>query len=126
MTKSEEVLNLLQEECAEVIQAISKVRRFGKEANITDLCKEIGDMLYLVDLAKVHVAEINDFDYSDHRTKKFFKLREFSTLFDDTNYRKGKIPEEGSIPGYLPGAYIIDDGGPVYGIKIECQQSEKN
>ena len=94
MTKSEEVLNLLQEECAEVIQAISKVRRFGKEANIEDLCKEIGDMLYLVDLAKVHVAEINNFNYSDHRTKKFFKLREFSTLFDDMNFSKCQQSEK--------------------------------
>lgn len=82
MTKSDEVLNLLQEECAEVIQAISKVRRFGAENNMTDLCKEIGDMLYLVDLAKIHVDGLNNFNYSDHRNQKFFKLKEFSTIFD--------------------------------------------
>jgi len=82
MSKKDEVLNLLQEECAEVIQAISKVRRFGEENNIEDLCKEIGDMLYLVDLAKVHVAELNNFDYAKHRNEKFFKLRKFSTLFN--------------------------------------------
>jgi NTP pyrophosphatase (non-canonical NTP hydrolase) len=82
MTKSDEVLNILQEECAEVIQAISKVRRFGKEKNVEDLCKEIGDMLYLVDLAKIHVAELNKFNYSKHRNEKFFKLKEFSTIFD--------------------------------------------
>jgi NTP pyrophosphatase (non-canonical NTP hydrolase) len=82
MTKSDEVLNILQEECAEVIQAISKVRRFGKEKNVEDLCKEIGDMLYLVDLAKIHVAELKTFDYNQHRINKFFKLREFSTIFN--------------------------------------------
>ena len=87
MEKSDEVLTLLQEECAEVIQAISKVRRFGIENNIEELCKEIGDMLYLVDLAKIQVAELNNFDYSDHRTKKFFKLREFSNIFADTTFK---------------------------------------
>lgn len=82
MNKSEEILNLLQEECAEVIQAISKVRRFGKEANIKALTEEIGDVLYLISLAKIHVAEINNFDYDMHSKKKFFKLQEFSTIFD--------------------------------------------
>ena len=28
-----EILNILQEECAEVIQAVSKIRRFGEESN---------------------------------------------------------------------------------------------
>ena len=82
MTKSEEVLNLLQEECAEVIQAISKVRRFGKEANIQGLSEEIGDVLFLINLAKQHVAELNNFDYDLHNKKKFFKLKEFSTIFE--------------------------------------------
>lgn len=82
MTKSDEILNLLQEECAEVIQAISKVRRFGKESNIKGLTEEIGDVLYLISLAKIHVAEINNFDYDSHNKKKFFKLKEFSTIFE--------------------------------------------
>jgi len=119
--KQDEILSILQEECAEVIQAISKVKRFGTTNNIESLAVEIGDMLYLTDLAKVNLKELNDFDYNEHRSKKFFKLREFSSIFDDTKHLK-----EGSIPGYLPGAYVIDDGGPVYGIKVECQQSEKN
>ena len=82
MTKSEEILNLLQEECAEVIQAISKVRRFGKEQNMKGLTEEIGDVLYLISLAKVHVAEINNFDYDAHNKKKFDRLKEFSTVFE--------------------------------------------
>ena len=82
MTKSDEILNLLQEECAEVIQAISKVRRFGKKENIKALTEEIGDVLYLIQLAKNNVAEINNFDYDLHNKKKFFKLKEFSSIFD--------------------------------------------
>lgn len=82
MTKSDEVLMLLQEECAEVIQAVSKVRRFGAENNMEDLCKEIGDVLYLISLAKIHIPEIKDFNYTEHQTRKFDKLKQFSNIFN--------------------------------------------
>jgi len=82
--KTDEVLSILQEECAEVIQAISKVKRFGAANNIESLAVEIGDMLYLTDLAKCQLKELRDFDYTSHRNKKFFKLREFSSIFDDS------------------------------------------
>ena len=81
MSKSDEVLMLLQEECAEVIQAISKVRRFGAEKNMEDLCKEIGDVEYLLSLAKIHVKGVSDFDYAEHRNMKFHKLRIYSSVF---------------------------------------------
>ena len=31
MNRNEEIMTILQEECAEVIQAVSKVKRFGLE-----------------------------------------------------------------------------------------------
>lgn len=54
----EEVLNILQEECAEVIQAASKIKRFGivnrKDGaelnNLQNLEMELGDVLALMDL----------------------------------------------------------------------------
>lgn len=54
----EEVLNILQEECAEVIQAISKVRRFGLQAhhpnrtatNKEELEEEVGDLLAMIEI----------------------------------------------------------------------------
>jgi len=54
----EECLNILQEECAEVIQAASKIKRFGlvgkRETdtltNLHHLEIELGDVLALVDL----------------------------------------------------------------------------
>jgi len=54
----EECLNILQEECAEVIQAASKIKRFGilskKDPNdlnnIQALEMELGDVLALIDL----------------------------------------------------------------------------
>ena len=33
MNRSEEIMTILQEECAEVIQAVSKVKRFGMSDN---------------------------------------------------------------------------------------------
>lgn len=56
----EECLNILQEECAEVIQAASKIKRFGIIGkrqdsmlnNIQNLEMELGDVLALVELVK--------------------------------------------------------------------------
>lgn len=53
-----EVLVILMEECAEVIQAASKMIRFGKEnrpnsciTNSHELSLELGDLGHMVDLA---------------------------------------------------------------------------
>lgn len=44
MNRKEELLGILQEECAEIIQAISKLSRFGdNERNRKDLKTELGD-----------------------------------------------------------------------------------
>jgi NTP pyrophosphatase (non-canonical NTP hydrolase) len=56
----EECLNILQEECAEVIQAASKIKRFGVVGkplnttltNLESLEMELGDVLALVDMVK--------------------------------------------------------------------------
>lgn len=51
-----EIMDIAQEECAEVIQAISKVRRFGLKTehngvtNRAHLEEEIGDLLCMVEL----------------------------------------------------------------------------
>lgn len=54
----EECLNILQEECSEVIQAASKIKRFGisnrREGaelnNLQNLEMELGDLLAMIDL----------------------------------------------------------------------------
>ena len=58
MTKLEELLVILQEECAEVIQSASKCRRFGIDNTYSkgtgtqreNLTKEIGDLQCMIDL----------------------------------------------------------------------------
>lgn len=60
----ERVMDILQEECAEVIQAVSKIRRFGLEeswnsvTNKQSLITEIGDVLAIVDIL-VEETDIN-------------------------------------------------------------------
>jgi NTP pyrophosphatase (non-canonical NTP hydrolase) len=55
----EECLNILQEECAEVIQVASKIKRFGvvgkrldAYTNLEALEMEIGDVLAMIDLVR--------------------------------------------------------------------------
>jgi NTP pyrophosphatase (non-canonical NTP hydrolase) len=54
MRNTKEVMAVLQEECAEVIQAVSKVNRFGLESewegvsNKQSLITEIGDVIALI------------------------------------------------------------------------------
>ena len=56
--KEKEVMDILQEECAEVIQAVSKCSRFGIDnykpgkplTNREHLEEELGDLLAMVDI----------------------------------------------------------------------------
>ena len=60
--KVNEILDILQEECAEVIQNVSKCRRFGLNnvylngsgTQRENLVKEIGDVVAMIDLLKEH------------------------------------------------------------------------
>jgi len=57
-----EVMDILQEECAEVVQAVSKIRRFGIDnakpntqyTNRDHLEDEIGDLLAMIDILMVN------------------------------------------------------------------------
>ena len=90
MTRLEELLVILQEECAEVIQAVSKCRRFGIDNMYTkgsgtqreNLTKELGDLQCMIDLCIEHgVVEKADVDAAV--LNKQGKLKEFSNLYRD-------------------------------------------
>ena len=57
-SQTKEVMDILQEECAEVIQAVSKISRFGLDnfkpgkpkTNREHLEEEIGDLMCMIDL----------------------------------------------------------------------------
>jgi len=87
-----EALDLLQEECAEVIQARSKVRRFGSDfrgrggkADYTaheELQREIYDVLILIDFLVEHGYV--DKDYTGYyETEKMEKLLKWTNIYRD-------------------------------------------
>jgi NTP pyrophosphatase (non-canonical NTP hydrolase) len=86
--KTQEALVILQEECAEVIQAASKIYRFGldnahKSGNTqrANLEMEIGDMLALVDiLIEQGVVDLNNLNTA--KLNKIEKLKIWSKLYE--------------------------------------------
>jgi len=85
---TEEVLLILQEECAEVIQAISKCFRFGPDqikpgkeyTNIKMLEEEIGDLYAMVELLTEENIGVSTEGILKAKQHKFNKLTQWSTL----------------------------------------------
>ncbi len=84
MRKTETVMAVLQEECAEIIQAVSKINRFGYNSswegvtNKQALITEIGDVLTLISVL-VDETDINisDEDIQKAISAKYEKLKVF-------------------------------------------------
>ncbi len=84
-----EALIILQEECAEVIQSISKCFRFGIDnqhksgtTQRANLEEEIGDMLCLVDIL-IAQGLIDPEHLKVAKEKKIEKLKVWSSLYGD-------------------------------------------
>ena len=89
MSKIPEILDILQEECAEVIQAISKVRRFGIDNTYKDggtqrehLVQELGDVTLLVELLHAHQL-FTDKELHAAQVRKSQKLTQWSKIYED-------------------------------------------
>ena len=77
-----EILQILSEECAEVIVATSKIIRFGEnEKNLERLKCELGDLQCLINLAK-EKFEITEKDMENLIDLKKEKLTLFSNIFN--------------------------------------------
>lgn len=109
MNRQEEILTLLQEECAEVIQAVSKVRRFGLDNNINDLKKEIADVLCMIDIlltSNIIIYEEEELDRLKY--EKTIKLKKYSKIFQHLmverrvylNKVKEKVSEQDNLLSY--------------------------
>ena len=86
MNRNEEIMTILQEECAEVIQAISKVKRFGLEGNVKDLKKELCDLQCMINLMEEFNVISYDFgDRYEQIQKKRQKLQKFSRIFESNS-----------------------------------------
>lgn len=88
--KQNEIMAITQEECAEVIQAISKVMRFGLQtchngvSNKDHLEEEMGDLLCMFQL----LEEFEMVDWSRvsiYASKKREKLMKWSNIFSEEN-----------------------------------------
>lgn len=83
-----EILLILQEECAEVTQAISKCFRFGPDqikpgkdkTNLNMLQEELGDLLAMIDLLVWNNVGINWDELTIAKKQKFEKLKQWSNL----------------------------------------------
>lgn len=83
-----EILLILQEECAEVTQAISKCFRFGPDqvkpgkelTNLKFLQEELGDLLAMIDLLVWEDVGVKWDDLNVAKKRKFEKLKQWSNL----------------------------------------------
>lgn len=88
--KQKEVLMIAQEECAEVVQAISKCFRFGfddsyeNETNQRRLEKEVGDLMAMIDLM-VDNDIVSRYNVQIQSAAKREKLKLWSSIFKDDN-----------------------------------------
>ena len=87
--QEKEVMDILQEECAEVIQAVSKISRFGidnfkpgkPKTNREHLEEELGDMLAMIDILKeMGVVSSGCLEAAKHA--KIEKLKQWSNIYE--------------------------------------------
>jgi len=87
--KVNSTLQILQEECAEVVVAVSKINRFGlhsfhpasTKSNLDHLEEEIGDVLAMIDLLLSQGA-VNADNLERAKNNKFEKLKIWSDIYD--------------------------------------------
>jgi NTP pyrophosphatase (non-canonical NTP hydrolase) len=88
--KEHEILLIAQEECAEVIQAVSKCFRFGLDnikpgkplTNRQHLAEELGDLQAMIDLCIIHKL-VNFQEVITASENKIEKLKKWSTIFNE-------------------------------------------
>jgi NTP pyrophosphatase (non-canonical NTP hydrolase) len=88
-SKEKEVMDILQEECAEVIQAVSKISRFGidnykpgkPKTNREHLEEELGDMLAMIDIMlEKSVISLEHLEIA--KKAKIEKLKQWSNIYE--------------------------------------------
>lgn len=87
--KFKEAMDILQEECAEVIVEVSKCRRFGLRSHhyktgllhAAMLENEIGDVLAMVDiLVEQNIVSVDNLNKAKEAKKE--KLKQWSTIYE--------------------------------------------
>jgi NTP pyrophosphatase (non-canonical NTP hydrolase) len=86
-TNVNEILLIMQEECAEVTQAISKCFRFGLDnhkpgkpkTNKEHLEEELGDLVAMITLLEMH-GVVSQYNIEKAKLAKFEKLKTWSNI----------------------------------------------
>jgi NTP pyrophosphatase (non-canonical NTP hydrolase) len=87
--KIKEVMDILQEECAEVVVAVSKISRFGidnykpgkPKTNREHLEEEIGDVLAMIDIMlEFNVISLEHLEIA--KVAKIEKLKKWSNIYE--------------------------------------------
>jgi NTP pyrophosphatase (non-canonical NTP hydrolase) len=86
-TNVNEILLIMQEECAEVTQAISKCFRFGLDnhkpgkpkTNKEHLEEELGDLVAMITLLEIH-GVVSQYNIEKAKLAKFEKLKTWSNI----------------------------------------------
>jgi NTP pyrophosphatase (non-canonical NTP hydrolase) len=92
MKQQDEIMLILQEECAEVTQAISKCLRFGidnfkpgkPKTNREHLAEELGDLQAMIDLC-IKYNIVGSEQISIAADNKIDKLKKWSTIYETEN-----------------------------------------
>jgi NTP pyrophosphatase (non-canonical NTP hydrolase) len=87
VSDNSEVMDILQEEAAEVIQAVSKIRRFGADnakngtgqTNVQHLEEELGDMLAMIDILMINNV-VSWGNLHSAKRAKIEKLKKWSSI----------------------------------------------
>ncbi len=82
MKKKEEMLVITMEECGELIQACSKMLRFGEDQDYTQLQEEIGDVMCMIEILR-DGGLVSDKQIADRIKVKKEKLMKWSLLFSE-------------------------------------------
>lgn len=85
----QEIMSILSEECAEVIQAVSKINRFGidnfkpgkPKTNREHLEDELGDVLAMIDLL-IENSVVSNIKLNEAKQAKKIKLQTWSTIYE--------------------------------------------
>lgn len=88
MSKQQEIMDILQEECGELITAISKIRRFGLFNTYKDggtqqehLTQEAGDVMLMIQLLIEH-GVLNKEELEAAKERKATKLKVWSKIYE--------------------------------------------
>lgn len=88
VSKVQEILDILQEECGELVVAASKVRRFGLDNSYKNggtqrehLTQEAGDVMLMIQLLVEHNVFTED-DLLDAMQRKSDKLKIWSKIYE--------------------------------------------